>query len=240
MKRKQNLKSCLRRRLCAFAVKFFTLTSLQAFFTTNASSNSLKPTASSLLPGDILLVPLNCYVCNTIEKETGVPYSHSVIVANSGAGSSEIFVYEAWGKVTRTPLSEIQKRAQKNESLFHLRPREFSQGKAPTEIELSEIFEKNFSNAQFDDQFLWNNYDENNREKLYCSEFVAKFINLFLTNPLPAEPMSFRKQQSFWEKYFKQFDQIVPQDEPGISPATLYTNSRFIKLGKIRQPDIAN
>lgn len=61
-------------------------------------SNETREAQSVLRPGDILLVPLNCYVCNAIEKETGVPYSHSVVVANEAPDQSQIFVLRSLGK----------------------------------------------------------------------------------------------------------------------------------------------
>jgi len=194
-------------------------------------SNETREAQSVLRPGDILLVPLNCYVCNAIEKETGVPYSHSVVVANEAADQSQIFVYEAWGKTTKTKLSEIQSRAQKKQSLYHLRPREFFEGQSPTERQLAEKFEADFSKTQFDNEFLWNNVDENNYEKLYCAEFVVKFINTFLQNPQPPSPMNFTKLGDFWKKYYQQFGISVPEGEPGASPSTLYSSALFIKLG---------
>jgi hypothetical protein len=213
---------------------FFCVLCAQTSALASQFSNELREAQSVLRPGDILLVPLNCYVCNAIEKETGVPYSHSVVVANEAADQSQIFVYEAWGKTTRTKLSEIQSRAQKKQSLFHLRPREFFEGQSPTEMQLAEKFDSDFSKTQFDNEFLWNNVDENNFEKLYCAEFVVKFINTFLQNPQPPSPMSFGKLGDFWKKYYQQFSMPVPEGEPGASPSTLYSSSRFIKLGLLK------
>ena len=157
-----------------------------------------------------------------------------MVVANEAADQSQVFVYEAWGKTTKTKLSEVQNRAQKKQSLFHLRPREFSEGHSPTEKQLAEKFESEFSKTQFDNEFLWDNFDENKYEKLYCAEFVVKFINTFLQNPQPPSPMSFTKLADFWQQYYKQFDRSVPEGEPGASPSTLYSSTRFIKLGLLK------
>lgn len=188
-----------------------------------------------LRAGDILLVPLNCYVCNAIEKETGVPYSHSVVVANSTNTLSDAYVYEAWGEVKRTPLNEIFQRAQKSQNLFHMRPIEFLSNTL-SEQEIASVFENSFKGLPFDDLFLWDNFNESGKEKLYCSEFVLKFINTFLRNPEPPSPMSFGVLSDFWKKYYAQFNLEIPEGQPGISPATLYHSMRFEKLGPLETP----
>lgn len=191
---------------------------------------------SHLRPGDVLLVPLNCYVCNAIEKETGVPYSHSVVVGNSSVSVDEIFVYEAWGSAKKTNLTEILARAEKKTRLFLLRPTEFATDSRPTATDLSTVFENQFKDAEFDDEYLWNNSGKNGTEKLYCSEFVVKFVNTFLKNPQPPLPMSFAKLNSFWKKYYAQFDMEIPEGEPGASPATLFASERYVKLGELAHP----
>ncbi len=212
-----------------FACQFFTLIlTMLHIFKALGSNSALESTL--LKAGDVLLVPLNCYVCNAIEKETGVPYSHSVVVATTTHNHNDAFVYEAWGEVKRTPLTEIFERAQKGQSLFHLRPVEFHSDPR-SDSELSLIFREKFERLPFDDLFLWNNFDESGNEKLYCSEFVLKFINSFLKDPEPPTPMSFVTLQDFWKKYYLQFERDVPEGEPGVSPATLYQSSRFEKLG---------
>ncbi len=217
-----------------FACQFLML-SLTALHFFEAAAAQREDANVTLNAGDILLVPLNCYVCNAIEKETGVPYSHSVVVASTTNKLNEAIVYEAWGEVKRTPLSEIFKRAQKGERLFHLRPIEFRQGNI-SESDISAVFKEKFEGLPFDDEFLWNNADTADKEKLYCSEFVIKFINTFLQNPEPPVPMSFTTLQDFWKKYYSQFDQEVPEGELGISPATIYRSNRFEKRGPLKTP----
>ncbi|MBM3381445.1 MAG: hypothetical protein FJY29_03295 [Betaproteobacteria bacterium] len=189
--------------------------------------------ATPLQPGDVLLVPLNCYVCNAIEKETGVPYSHSVVVANAADNLADVDVYEAWGTTRKTTLSEIIQRAEKKQKLFHMRPLEFSEGGAPSESDLRAVFKRQFAPTKFDDEFLWDNVDDQGIEKIYCAEFVVKFINTFLNIPLQPEPMSFVRLKDFWERYYKQFNLEVPEGKPGASPALLYFSERLIKLGTL-------
>ncbi|MEY2988071.1 MAG: hypothetical protein RJB13_1592 [Pseudomonadota bacterium] len=202
---------------------------------TAAFNETLENT--QLKAGDVLLVPLNCYVCNAIEKETDVPYSHSVVVATSTNDINETYVYEAWGEVKRTPLTEIFERAQKGQNLFHLRPIEF-QSHAFSEQEIASVFKSSFEGLPFDDLFLWDNFSDSGKEKLYCSEFVLKFINTFLKSPEPPSPMSFGVLSDFWKKYYDQFNQEIPEGQPGVSPATLFHSTRFEKLGSLTTPII--
>lgn len=183
--------------------------------------------------GDVLLVPLNCYVCNAIENETGVPYSHSVVVATTTNSMQEASVYEAWGSVKRTPLLEILQRAEKNQPLLHMRPREFSPQFTPTEQQFSNTFSQDFEDLPFDNLFLWDNKDENGKELLYCSEFVVKFINRFLADPEPPLPMSFLALSDFWNTYYRQFNETPPEGLPGVSPATIANSPRFRVIGQI-------
>jgi hypothetical protein len=198
-----------------------------------AQQPSPQQPVMSLRAGDILLVPLNCYVCNAIEKETGVPYSHSVVVANSSTNLADIEIYEAWGTTRRTPLLEILKRTEKGQSLFHMRPREFTESQSPDEKTLAAVFDSRFAPSVFDDEFLWDNTDERGVEKIYCAEFVVKFINAFLENPQPPEPMQFGRLRDFWEKYYRQFDLEIPEGKPGVSPALIYFSERFVRLGSL-------
>ncbi|MEN9811190.1 MAG: hypothetical protein RLZZ488_2757 [Pseudomonadota bacterium] len=193
-------------------------------------------TQQQLRTGDIILVPLNCYVCNAIEAETGVTYSHSVIVAETSEDSRPTTVYEAWGSVKKTPLSEISARKQKNQSLFVVRPRQFIRSGSPSAEELRKVFDDEYSGLPFDDEYLWTNTDEQGREKLYCSEFAFKFINRFLREQLTTAPMDFSRNFEFWIKYYAQFGMKPPSGEPGASPATLFNSTLVKKIGELTTP----
>lgn len=190
-------------------------------------------TQQQLRTGDIILVPLNCYVCNAIEAETGVPYSHSVIVADAGEDPQLTSVYEAWGSVRKTPLSEIFARKQKNQSLFVVRPRQFIRSGSPSAEQLRKVFEEEFDGLPFDDEYLWSNADDQGREKLYCSEFAFKFINRFLREQLTAAPMDFSRNFEFWNKYYAQFGMTPPSGQLGASPATLFNSALVKKMGEL-------
>jgi hypothetical protein len=183
--------------------------------------------------GDIILVPLNCYVCNAIESETGTPYSHAVVVANTVESSKERFVFEAWGTTRQTPFTDILKRKQKNQPLFLLRPKNFRTGRAPDDSELSLYFENNFAGLAFDDEYLWDNADAEQKEKLYCTEFVIKFINAFIKKSVQPQPMDFSKNAEFWKKYYGQFSMSPPSGKSGASPATLYFSREFVRMGEL-------
>jgi hypothetical protein len=198
---------------------------------------SLRPVVADantdIRAGDVLLVPLNCYVCNAIEQETGTPYSHSVVVANNTSNPTERYVYEAWGEVKKTPLTEILKRKQKNQNLYQLRAKEFLALSATRENELRQRFDESFLGLPFDDEYLWNNLDATGHDKLYCSEFVIKFLNSFLRTPVRPQPMSFDQNREFWVTYYQQFGLQVPEGEMGGSPSTLFFSPLFIHLGEI-------
>lgn len=193
-------------------------------------------TQEELRVGDIILVPLNCYVCNAIEAETGVAYSHSVIVAETNAHARGTLVYEAWGTVKVTPLSEISARKQKNQSLFVVRPRQFISSGSPSAEELRKVFDDEFNGLPFDDEYLWDNTDAQGREKFYCSEFAFKFINRFLREQLTSTPMDFSRNWEFWVKYYAQFGMKPPNGQPGASPATLFNSALVKKLGELKTP----
>ncbi|NBW82243.1 hypothetical protein EBR21_10870 [bacterium] len=199
----------------------------------SVSTSRATEADKKIVAGDVLLVPLNCYVCNAIESETGTPFSHSVVVANTTDDPTKRLVFEAWGEVKTTPYLEVAGRKQKNQKLFHLRPVEFENQKAPDSRKINSIFEQKFRGLPFDDEYLWNNADELGREKLYCSEFVIKFMNRLMKNQLNPSPMNFSKNLSFWKKYYDQFHILPPTGLPGGSPATLYFSDLFLKLGDV-------
>lgn len=199
-----------------------------SFTTTRSQETQLIPRA-----GDVLLVPLNCYVCNAIESETGTSYSHAVVVANTTDDANQRFVFEAWGETKKTAYAEIVRRKQKKQSLFLLRPKNLQNNTAPDDNQIRIQFENQFAGLPFDDEYLWDNFDTDQREKLYCTEFVIKFINSFISRPVLPAPMSFSKNEEFWKKYYRQFGMTPPSGRSGASPATLFFSPEFIQLGEL-------
>jgi hypothetical protein len=202
---------------------------------THASASPSKEVRLVPRAGDIILVPLNCYVCNAIESETGTPYSHAVVVADTTNQADKRNVLEAWGETKKTPYSDIVKRKQKNQPLFLLRPKNFQNRTAPDESKIKEHFESQFANLPFDDEYLWDNFDSQRQEKLYCTEFVVKFINAFISKPVEPLPMNFSKNLEFWIKYYRQFGMTPPSGRLGASPATLFFSNEFERLGELAE-----
>lgn len=92
-----------------------------------------------------------------------------------------------------------------------------------------EKFYSGFHLLAYDAEFLWTNEDSNG-EKLYCSEFAAKFLNSFLPVKIQPKPMHFEKNREFWIQYFKG---NPPDGQPGISPGDFERSPLFRKVGFI-------
>jgi uncharacterized protein YycO len=187
---------------------------LLAIFCGTLSAKQIS--VSELKAGDILLQPLHCWLCSLIEAQTNSPYSHIGIL---GADKK---VYEAWGSVKATELNEFIAKTQKDEKIEVLRPVD------KVDIDkMKEDFEILFEGNEYDRQFLWNNFDEQNREKLYCSELVAKLLNL-QGFKIQARPMVYDVHLDHWERYFRG---PAPQGELGISPADFLSIKGMKSLG---------
>lgn len=164
-----------------------------------------------------------------IAKETNGPYSHSGLVF---VESGEVQIWQALGPVNRVPLEKwlSMRRPQSQVQVIRshfielLDPEEFQKW----ETEALIILKKNFMNKPFDSDYLWNNFDEAGVEKLYCTEFITKFWNLFLARPIKPKPMSFSKNYEFWLKYYKG---NLPEGKLGNSPNDFLRYNQFISVG---------
>lgn len=187
----------------------------------------LSPTlkALELKTGDVILLPLRCYLCSLIESETNSPYSHSGVVYRNEAG--ELFFWQSLKNVHQLPLAEILKFKDPKREALVLRPKKL----LATSEEMNLVFINEFVGAKFDYQDRWDNRDEQGRELYYCSEFVAKFLNRFLPHPIEGKAMSFKKNYSLWEKVYE--GGIVPDGEYGISPQGLSDSPELEVVGKI-------
>jgi hypothetical protein len=170
--------------------------------------------------GDVILVPLYCASCRVIEDENQSRFSHSGVVIRNETG--EIFVAEALGKVKLTKLSEFLSRVRPGQMAFLYRPIEFDvllnyrPGEFKSiEAKMRRVFVRDYEGLGFDEKFSWTNRDSKGRELLYCSEFVAKFLNRFLRHDFMPRPMSFDRNYDFWTRYF---GGQPPQGELGNSP----------------------
>ncbi|MBI2520873.1 MAG: hypothetical protein HYV97_10665 [Bdellovibrio sp.] len=180
--------------------------------------------------GDVILISLNCSLCPLIENETDSPYSHSGIVVQKDAGV--IVVAQALGRGVHHVLLEQFLNTVRTEGVAHIfRTRELDQlyHKHPEsfknfEQKLWETYQKKFLGLPFDPYFLWDNFDAQGRERLYCSEFVAKLLNDSLRRDISTVPMDFSRNAAAWERLFHG---AVPQGKPGLAPVDFSKNALF-------------
>jgi hypothetical protein len=175
--------------------------------------------------GDIILLPLNCYMCPVIEDETGAPYSHSgVIIRREEAHTKNFYVAEALGAVALIPLKQFLKKSRIPGSYALYRHREFLADDLSRDQKFYDHFMHYYQDRSFDPDFLWNNRDALDNELLYCSELVAKFLNHFVEQKLRPKKMSYKKNPDFWRQYFKG---NIPAGKKGLSPAD-FTRFPFV------------
>lgn len=179
--------------------------------------------ASVWKEGDVLLLPLRCYSCTVIESETGAPYSHSGVLFKV---NGKWRVAQSLGEVNTLSLREFKKMGRGGEHILHLRPKHIKKSFYSMEY----VFKKYYEGLPFDSRYLWNNFNEDGEELLYCSEFVLKFLNHFLSKKIVPNQMDFSENWDFW---YEQWDGNVPQGQPGISPADFYYSKDFKVIRKI-------
>jgi hypothetical protein len=174
--------------------------------------------------GDVLLQPLDCYLCNLIESEEETIYSHVGIVVFERNG--QILVAEAYGATVRlVTLDQFLLKTQKSQSILALRPKEFEffsdQEKEDFSSKLIADYQQFWAEKPYDGQFSMDD------EKVYCSELVLKLLNPYLSVKIPTKKMHFDKNREQWLKYFSQH---IPDGEPGISPADFERSNLFVIL----------
>jgi hypothetical protein len=183
-----------------------------------------------LQSGDVLLISFNCYECRVIESETNSFFSHSgVIIKNE---YNEIRIAQSLGKVALYPLEDFLKNITPGSNVSVFRPAKFLKLNASSfkklEKNMYDLFQGRFEGAPFDVRYLWDNYDEEGRELLYCSEFIAKFLDYFLDTPTIPYLLTYQKNREYWLQYF-QGD--IPEGAYGNSPAAFSKDKRFVFLG---------
>jgi len=176
-----------------------------------------------LRPGDVLLQPLNCHTCTLIEQEEDTIYSHIGLVIST---FPDVMVAEAYGKVRAIALKGFNLRTQKNQKLAVLRFRDqtFQYELLERSREMHSFFKTHFEGKKYDAKFSWDN------ENLYCSEFVAKFLESFLPVRMPLKRMHFDKNRFQWFRYFKG---EIPDGDWGNSPGDFEQSELFEKVGEI-------
>lgn len=185
-----------------------------------------------LKSGDVLLISFNCYECRVIESETNSQFSHSgVIVKNE---DNEIRVAQSLGFVALYPMDQFLKKRTPGTITSVYRPKEFLELGVDEQKKLDQkmlaTFNSVFLGAPFDVRYIWDNFDSEGRELLYCSEFIAKFLDNFLNAPTIPYPLTYKKNEAYWFKYFKG---DIPEGVLGNSPASFSTDERFIFVGNL-------
>lgn len=185
--------------------------------------------ALSLKVGDVLLKPMDCWSCSLIEAEEETIFSHMGIII---AVTPEVIVAEALNKVRQMPLKDFQTTTEKGQkmSVIRMNNEKAVEHLTKNEVALRKLFSTQFEGLEYDHDFRWNNVDANNREKLYCSEFVAKFLFAFMGFEGPIKRMHFKKNREMWERYFKN---NVPDDLWGNSPGDFERSENFHVVGEL-------
>jgi hypothetical protein len=182
--------------------------------------------AEELQSGDVILISFNCYECRVIESETNSTFSHSGVVIRGKDDS--LYVLQSLGSVISVPLGQFLKNKRPLSKISVYRPRLFSNFTSIEYLKLTqemlEVFDRDFLGLKFDSNYLWDNLDENGNELLYCSEFVAKFLDKFLNIPTVPYPLSFNKNYEYWYKYF---NGKIPEGVLGNSPNSFTNDPRF-------------
>ena len=186
----------------------------------------------NLQTGDILLQPLYCRLCELIESEEQSIYSHMGLVIQR---ESETFVLESFGPgVKIVTYAEFNKKTQKGQKLRHLRFKNPETAKFLSEVtqtaRLILLYKKKYEGLKYDADFLWDNYDEDGKEKLYCSELVVKILNEIMVWNYPIKRMHFSRNIEEWDRHFRG---STPRDQWGNSPADFEKSAEFIHLGDI-------
>lgn len=182
--------------------------------------------------GDVLLISFNCFECRVIESETNSTFSHSGIVVKNEL--NEIRIAQSLGKVELYSLEQFLKNITPGTNVSVYRPLSFfnltSAEYKRLNRKMLSIFNSKFKGAPFDVRFLWDNFDKNGIELLYCSEFIAKFVDNFLDTPTLPYPLSYKKNNDYWLKYF---NGEIPEGVLGNSPASFSSDKRFVSLGDL-------
>jgi hypothetical protein len=183
---------------------------------------------SSLQVGDILLQPLSCWACSLIEAEEETIFSHMGIVMQE----SPVVIAEAYGTVRALPLAEFLAKTERGQKVAVLRLRNekaqrFLEG---NKEKFQDVYTRYFDGKKYDTEFLWNNFDEEGREKLYCSELVSKLLQAFMRLETPIKRMHFNKNRDLWIKYFKG---NPPDGKWGNSPADFERSDLFYFAGEL-------
>ena len=196
------------------------------------STHTFALTVNDLQTGDVVLLSLNCWECRVIESETNSLFSHSGVVIRDK--NKTIKIAQSLGSVALFSYADFTRNITAGTWLHVYRPREFKkysvQQRLILEQRMLNVFNKKYLGAPFDSKYIWDNYNSKGEELLYCSEFIAKFLDNFLTEKTITQVTSYNKHYDYWLKYFRG---EVPVNELGNSPAAFSRDHRFEFIGTI-------
>jgi hypothetical protein len=198
-----------------------------AFFVLNLGLPGVTNQAfcEEFLPGDIILQPLRCRVCELIEAQEKTSFAHIGLVVSRGENP---LVLEAWGSVVVKPLQQFLSKADQT------RPHVVRRMKKSL-FSLNDKLEQKILNSAlqlvglpYDRDFLWANVDSSGKELLYCSELITKLMAQFTPYIVKPKPMTFDIFFEEWERYFQG---RVPQGELGNSPGDYERSDLYETVG---------
>jgi hypothetical protein len=196
------------------------------------STSSYALSLSDLHGGDVLALSFNCYECRMIESETDSAFSHSGVIVIDEQGRTR--VGQSLGRLDLFSYADFTKTMTPGTKVSVFRPIEFNdltdQKRAELDKAMLDVFNEKYKNAPFDTKYLWNNFNAQGVELLYCSEFIAKFLDNFLSKKTIPYPISYKKNYAYWQTYFRG---IVPEGELGNSPASFSKDERFEFIGTL-------
>ncbi len=192
-------------------------------------SFSFSAHAFELMVGDILLQPRKCWSCTLIEQQENSIYSHMAMVIEV---TPTLKVIDALGKVQISEYATFNAGTDKTRKIS---VRRFRNGEAVQFLQknqkrLMDVFKKDFEGLLYDHDFLWNNFDDQGREKLYCSEFITKFLDVFMDIEIPMKRMKFDINRDAWVMYFRG---LPPDGKWGNSPASFETSELYYEVGEL-------
>lgn len=196
------------------------------------STNVFALTVNDLRSGDVILLSLKCIECRVIESETNSLFSHSGVIIFDQ--DQKMKVAQSIGNVALFSYADFTRNITPGTFVHVYRPREFKSlsltKKAMLEKSMLDVFNEKYRGAPFDSKYIWNNFNAQGVELLYCSEFIAKFLDNFLTQKTTINVISYNKHYDYWSRYFKG---NVPENELGNSPASFSRDNRFEFIGTI-------
>lgn len=185
--------------------------------------------AFELKVGDILLQPRDCWSCYLIEAQENSIYSHMGIVMET---KPAVKVMDSLGKVKIQSLEAFNRGTSKTRSIgvYRFRNPEIVEALENEKNDFINFYYEHFDGLLYDHDFIWNNFDENGFEKMYCSEVVTKLLRGFLGIDLPMKKMKFDKNRDEWIKYFRK---LPPDGKWGNAPADFEKSDLFYEVGEL-------